>query len=111
MRTPLRSSSSAVTRTALRAGGAISRGFALTLGSEQVDHEQQRRVWRNVRRRPFRAVAERRRDDEQTPSAHFHACDALVPAGDHLTPAKGEREGFVPLPRRVELFATAVQDA
>ena len=49
----------------------------------QVDHEDERRVSRDLRLGAWFAVAEARRDDQLAPAADLHARDALLPALDH----------------------------
>src|SRR5271168_2205927 len=77
-------SSAAALRTARSRAGGVACGTAWLLGAEQVDHEDERFVGRDHGRRAFGAIGFGGRDDELAPSAHLHAGDAVVPAGDDL---------------------------
>src|SRR5215475_7814890 len=85
-----------------------STGATLLSDVEEVNVEDQRRVWRD---RPNRLipVPKIRRNDQGTPSADAHAVDSLVPAGDH--PSDAEREdqrGPARAQRAVELDSMMV---
>src|SRR3954469_17318487 len=76
-------------------------------GAQQLDFEQQRRVGRNHAARAARAVAKRRRDDEDARAAFLHALHAFVPAADDHAATELELERIVAVLARIELRALA----
>ncbi len=80
------------TRTRIRRTATTPRALG---NAVQVDHEDERRVRRDLRRAALGAVAEAGRDDQLAPAADLHAGDALLPARDHA--GQGQRGGW-PLP-------------
>src|SRR5688572_13967492 len=82
----------------------LPRSSLMSADFEELDLEHERRVRRDeAAARAARAVAEVRRDRELALAADLHAGDALVPTGDDLARADGERERLAAIERRVEL--------
>lgn len=52
-----------------------------------------------------RAIAERRRNCQLSPTADLHALHALIPAADDLASTKLELEGVAAIPRSVKLIS------
>src|SRR5262245_34814650 len=80
--------------------------FSSCLANLQEFHfEEQRRIGRDHAAGAARAVAELGRDGELALAADLHACDALVPALDHVALAERKHERLAAVLARVELAA------
>src|SRR6478672_10481934 len=89
------------------AKSSLARRAAPRSGAQQLDLEHQRRVGRDHAAGAARAVAERRRDDEDAGAAFLHPLHAFVPATDHHAAAELELERVVAVFARIELGALA----
>src|SRR4051794_14346400 len=75
------------------------------LDRQELDVEDERRVWRNGAAGAALAVAELRRNDERPLSTDLHAGDTLIPAADDRARTEAEFERLAVIPRAVELLA------
>src|SRR5688572_33072857 len=81
------------------------------LDLEELDLEHQRGVRRDHAAGAAGAVTHRRRNRQDACAADLHACDAFIPAGDHLLRAQRKVEWLIAVFRAVELVAPLVGTA